>query len=156
MNLTISQQRARLTSYIWNYKKRLEIAKIRYNEDKHKLRMITANNSAKIKKWEKEIKNLDSFKDHKIKELDEKVKEFVGVSVAGIRGRKKIQQARWLFYRWGLEAGFKGKALSLYAGEKRQDIPSQKRLYFIRSFPKRPENKQLWGSFKLFMKSFDD
>lgn len=156
MNLTIAQKRARLTSHIWNYKKRLEAAEVRYSEDKHRLRMIRANTDAKIEKWEKEIRDFDLLKDSKIKELDEKIKEFVGVSVTRIRGKKKIQQAKWLFYRWGLESGIKGKALSLYTGEARQDIPSRRRLYFIRSFSKKPENKQLWENFKLFMKSFED
>lgn len=147
MRLT-AKKRADLYHKIYVYKKRIEALKpnsvsngLTYIERKRRLQW-------RITSWESQIKKIDESKSPAIKNIAEKVGQFIGYSV---KGSKKMAIGRKLFYRWGLENGIQGSLLSQYTGSTRNRTAAEVRIRFIRSLSTNPKDKDLWERFKIFM-----
>lgn len=145
----LSKQRALLSQHIWTYQKRRGEYKLKYGESSETYKKLSKNTTLAIYNMTRKIKRLDIVA-KRVKELRDKVTEFMGVVPIG--QEKGVQLAKQFYYRYGLESGITGNYLRLYIGDRNFRKPSQLRLKLIRSFQKKPENKQMWMNFKEFMK----
>lgn len=142
----LAKKRATAQEGMWEYKNRRKKAKIKYGigTPEYKNAYIVLNRGIKRFQWRIDAidRNLG-----KLKELDKKVEEFVGISSKESKSKKGVYLARRLFYTWGLENGIRGGYLVAYTNETNRSVPSHTRMRFKRSFKTIPKNQQLWHNF---------
>lgn len=103
------------------------------------------------------IRKVDAIED-RMRVVNERVKEFTGVSVwkVGKTGKPEVKQAKNLFYRECSEMGIAGGYQAIFCGINRKISPTQQRMAFIRSFKTKPENRDLWRRWKVFLSEFQN
>jgi hypothetical protein len=118
-----------------------------YTTKAHKL-------TKRIKDFKDIIKRIDKVWD-KIYALEKAVTAFTGQNIKNQNGRNvkiEIRQAKYLYYKFGLENGIRGKELRQYIGvpDSNWSQPLKFRGRFTKSFVDHPENKEMWMEFKRF------
>lgn len=147
----LSKERALLTQHIWTYQNRRKEYKIKYGATSQTYKKLSKGITLAVWNMNRKVRRID-IQANKLKELKAKITEFIGISPDDRNGGAQFQLARKLYYRYGLEEGIGGRYLRVYIGDTNSRKPGQLRLKFIRSFQKKPENREMWYRFKEFMK----
>jgi len=122
----------------------------------HKARMANAKN--KIRNLRQLISRIKEDRLKELQDLAHLVEEFMDAKLnTGNRINHEVRSSRTLarnvFYKYGLEHGFKGPELAKYTGVEEPYIITTSRREFTKSFRTVPANKEIWNNFLTFLKN---
>jgi hypothetical protein len=122
----------------------------------HKTRMANVKN--RIRNLRQMISRIKEDREIEIRAVAKMVEEFMDVELnsgrrvsTAIRDRRTM--ARNIFYKYGLEHGFKGPELARFTEVGEPYIITTRRREFTKSFRTCHENKEAWSNFLTFLKN---
>lgn len=134
--------------------RRRDIKKIWFGKPEYAKKVSVINR--KLKSWKRSIKIIE-LKEKRLRVLDRLVMEYLDTPSLfhiGPFGSKEIIKAKRLFFKYGLENGFKGPLLESYIGIKPYtNVAVLHRKRFTKSFNTKPQNKELWHKFLNYAKN---
>ncbi len=152
MKLYRFTDRSKLYGKIYIYLQRRQEMKERYKGNSRDYKMAVRNIENKLMTWRRGIKMIDE-RQNKIIAIANHMCTFMGENVkGGIRyTSERHRLARNIFNKYCLENRIPSTLVADYIGAARQDVVTNARDSFTRSFQKHPENRDMYNRFKNYI-----
>lgn len=142
-------------SAIATYLERRQALQDKYGVKSEEYRKRVIKMNRKLDAWRCSIRRIEK-RQTTLKRVDRLIRDFMDCDkIRGSMGNRsrQMQMARAIFFKHCLENRITSPWLALYTGAKDLSTPGNVRRRFTRSFPDKPENRQLWHQWKAFLQA---